>query len=285
LDETAGTVKLLKGIQMGSRDTRFRGKELGQVKRIIDIYASVGTAPDGNEFSAEGLIGSMEKAGIDKAIISSISGGLSGQQEANREAAKARDHYPSRFACLAWANPMEGKPALDDVRNRVKIEGFVGLKFHPFLNRYNFNDKVVYPFLRMAEELGVPVLVHTAHDEFSLPVRALDMARNFSSVPIIMGHAGLGDGPGRGALNLQAIIMASMAKNLYVDTSWVDPWALRRGLSLLSSKKILFGTDAPLGGPKHYNRALEGIDGLDLKLPVLEDMLWNSAVELFKLKF
>ncbi|MBN2290174.1 MAG: amidohydrolase [Candidatus Glassbacteria bacterium] len=270
---------------MVSRATKFRSTELGKVKRVIDVYANVGTAPDGREFTAEGLIGAMEEAGIEHAIISSISGGLSSQQEANREAAKARNRYPSRFACLVWVNPGEGKAALDNAKECINTESFVGLKFHPFLNRFHFNDKSVYPFMKLAGDLGVPVLVHTAHDEFSLPVRALDMARRFPEVPIIMGHAGLSEGPHHGAFNLQTMIMAAMSRNLYVDTSWVDPWALRRGLGILSSKRILFGTDAPLGGARHYDQALETIDRMELKLPVLEDILWNSAVGLFKPEF
>ena len=270
---------------MVSRASRFRSSALGKVKSVVDVYASVGTAPDGKVFTAEGLIGAMDEAGIDKAIISSISGGLSSQQEANREAADASNKYSSRLVCLAWVNPTEGNAALDNAKTCLSQEGFVGLKFNPFLNRFNFNDKAVYPFLRMAEETGVPVLVHTAHDEFSLPVRALDIALCFPNVPIIMGHAGLADGPHHGALNLQTMIMASMVENLYVDTSWVDPWALRRGLRFLPPGRILFGTDAPLGGSQHYIQALEEIDSQELDLAVLEDILWNSAVELFKLKF
>ena len=269
---------------MVSRASRFRSSALGQVKRIIDVYASVGTAPDGKEFTAESLIGAMDEAGIDKAIISSISGGLSTQQEANREAAAAREQYSGRLFCLAWVNPTEGKAALDDAKNCLAQEGFIGLKFHPFLNRFYFNDKAVYPFLRLAEESQVPVLVHTAHDEFSLPVRALDIALCFPEVPIIMGHAGLSEGPHRGALNLQAMVMASMVENLYVDTSWVDQWALRRGLRFLPPGRILFGTDAPLGGAQHYIQALEDIDSQELDLTLLEDILWNSTVKLFKLK-
>ena len=270
---------------MVSRAGRFRSSALGKVKNVVDVYASVGTAPDGKVFTAEGLIGAMDEGGIDRAIISSVSGGLSGQQEANREAAAACKKYSSRLVCLAWVNPNEGKAALDDVKACLSQEGFVGLKFHPFLNRFNFNDKAVYPFIRMAEESGVPVLVHTAHDEFSLPVRALDIAICFPNVPIIMGHAGLADGPHHGALNLQTMIMASMVENLYVDTSWVDPWALRRGLRFLPPGRVLFGSDAPLGGTEHYIRVLEEIDRQELDLEVLEDILWNSAVKLFKLKF
>jgi len=264
--------------------TRFKSRTLGQVKQVIDLYANVGTAPDGKVFTAEGLIVAMDEAGIDKAIISSISGGLSAQSEANSEAAQARDRHENRLFSLAWVNPNEGKAALDEARTRIYQEGFVGLKFHPFLNRYHFNDQVVYPFFRLAEESKVPVVVHTAHDEFSLPVRALDMARRFPKVPVIMGHAGLAEGPNRGALNLQAIIMASMALNLYVDTSWVDEWALRSGMKILPVGRFLFGTDAPLGGAEHYQRALETINRLDLDLPALESLLWNSTVELFKLK-
>ena len=241
--------------------------------------------PDGRVFTPESLIQAMDEAGIEHALVSSISAGLGVQHQANIEASAARDKYPDRLQCLAWANPRQGKLALEDVARSLRVNRFVGIKFHPFLNRFYINDPMVGPFMRLAQQLKVPVLVHSAHDEFSLPARVFDLARRFPEVPIIMGHSGLAEGPYRGALNLQAMILAAIAPNIYLDTSWIDEWALKQGLGFLPHERVLFGSDAPLGGAEYYKQLMSIIDRQNLTPQSLEMIMHITATKLFKLKF
>ena len=270
---------------MNYREKTYLNRPLGKVEKVIDIYASVGKAPDGREFTSENLIQTMDETGIDHALISSISAGLGVQQQANIEAANARDQHPGRLHCLAWANPRQGKLALEDVARSLRVNKFVGVKFHPFLNRFYINDPMVGPFMRLAQQLKVPVLIHSAHDEFSLPARVFDLARRFPEVPIIMGHSGLAEGPYRGSLNLQAMILASLAPNIYLDTSWIDEWALKQGLGFLPHERILFGSDAPLGGAEYYKKLLSILDRQELSDKSLKLIMHSTAAKLFKLKF
>lgn len=128
-------------------------------------------------------------------------------------------------------------------RNRALVRG---LKFHPFYSRLPLEDKRYIPFIEMAEQLTLPVSVHTAADRLSSPEQLLALARRYPAVPFIMVHMGLGSD------NESAIRCLPQADNLFGDTTWVPLDKVQKTMELCGSGKMLFGSDAPIDGDKSY---------------------------------
>ncbi|HEX8144563.1 MAG TPA: amidohydrolase family protein [Pyrinomonadaceae bacterium] len=238
---------------------------------IIDAHAHIGHLEDdgqGKDFPVEMLIKLMDSSEerIDVALISNLIGGgpESDQREANRHTKAAVMKYPDRLRGLVWVNPYrsqgeQGRLLASDISNtreclRDSRDGenryiFVGLKFHPYLNRYRFKDGNVTGFLKLAQQYEVPVAVHTAYDEYSQPEQVADVARHFPDLNFILYHAGLA--PPDDETGLRVLDRVLSQDNLYIDISWLKYERLKRALDKIPDR-VLFGTDLPLGGLQHY---------------------------------
>ena len=145
-----------------------------------------------------------------------------------------------------------------------------GLKFHPACLKLPANDSRYLPYMELAEKFQKPCLFHSeviqdAQGKFtrggvSDPALIYETAQKFPSVPVILGHMGLGGDKAHdiGIRTLIDSIEHGDAK-LYADLAWVD-WdnpekthIVKAIQELLNTSKgdkterLLFGTDAPLG--------------------------------------
>jgi uncharacterized protein len=151
-------------------------------------------------------------------------------------------------------------PDPDGVIERCLGEhGFVGMKFHPFVQRFVPWEA---PFLRLLERIargGPRILVfHTGFEAFyggALPIGGFaEVLRAAPEAPVVLAHAGYPDVAG-------AFELVGRYANCHVDTVHVlaavttgwDPgsqqaaWqALREGIAAFP-ERILFGTDHPAG--------------------------------------
>jgi uncharacterized protein len=239
---------------------------------IIDAHAHIGHLEEdgqGKDFPVEMLIHLMDQCEerIDLALVSNLIGGgaESDQREANKHTKDAVMRYPDRLRGLVWVNPYrsQGRQAgllgsdlgntrecLEEAKDGEDRYIFVGLKFHPFLNRYNFKDANVTGFLRLAEQYEVPVAVHTAYDAYSQPEQVADVAKRFPDLNFILYHAGLA--PPDEEAGIRVLDRVGSQDNLYIDISWLKYERLKYALDKIP-ERVLFGTDLPLGGPEHYN--------------------------------
>ena len=74
---------------------------------------------------------------------------------------RAFEAAPDLVVPIAWITPTD-RGALDDIRRYVAA-GFRGIKLHPLFDAYPADDTLVDPVIDLAEELGVPVFVHSGH--------------------------------------------------------------------------------------------------------------------------
>lgn len=145
-----------------------------------------------------------------------------------------------------------------------------GLKFHPACLDLPANDIQYIPYMKIAEKYNKPCLFHSevitdTNNNFlrggvSDPEYIYETAKQFPTVPVILGHMGLGGAKAHevGIETLMKSIEHGDAK-LYADLAWVDwdnpakPHVVDVIDKLLHSSKgdkterLLFGTDAPLG--------------------------------------
>ena len=150
--------------------------------------------------TAAGLLDSMDRSGIDRAVISTLA---LYKQMTNEELDVFHDYVgeqteqgKGRLAAFCTVAPLE-EDAVEAVKRRIQKEGFVGLKLHPNLQEFYPDDKRIYPVYEWMEKQGIPVLFHTGgiglsgvKDCFGAPERMDHVACDFPELPIIMGHAG-----------------------------------------------------------------------------------------------
>ena len=53
-----------------------------------------------------------------------------------------------------------------ELRHQVEVEGFRGVKLYPTYQHYYLNDPRIYPLYQAAQDLKIPVLIHTGSSVF-----------------------------------------------------------------------------------------------------------------------
>jgi hypothetical protein len=120
--------------------------------------------------------------------------------------------------------------------------GARGIKLHPRAEQFRLEEPETEPLFAVANERGVPVLVHAGRGIPALGADALDLAGRFPNARIILAHAGVCD---------LAWIWRHAADhpNLFFDTAWWSVQDLMTLFSLVPPGQILWGSDAPYGTP------------------------------------
>lgn len=100
---------------------------------------------------------------------------------------------------FANINPfLVGNPA-QEAERYVREMGFRGLKLYPTYQGFYANDSMLYPLYAKAQELGIPVMIHTGSSVFSGtrlkfgdPLYIDDVAVDFPELSLIQAHGGRG---------------------------------------------------------------------------------------------
>jgi predicted TIM-barrel fold metal-dependent hydrolase len=152
-----------------------------------------------------------------------------------------------------------------ELRRKVEEEGFRGLKLYPTYQHYFLNDPRVYPLYEAAQELDIPVLIHTgssifkgARIKYGDPLHLDDVAVDFPRLKLVMAHAG------RGFWYDRAFFLSRLHANVYMEVSGLPPAKLLSYFPELehNTDKVIFGSDWP--GMPHIRRNMEGIAELPL---------------------
>lgn len=206
---------------------------------VVDAHCHVGV---GHEYrqSADELLREMDKYGVDRAVICPVDRCIAVDNHEGNELmlASVRAH-PSRFYAFATANPWYGTRAVMELRRAIG-EGAKGIKLHPPLQGFLLCDDLVYPIMELAEELAVPVFFHTGTPAFAQPMQLAELASHFPKVNLIMGHMGTTD------LKADALPAASLAPNIYLDTSWILPGLVTQAVAQVGPDRVIFSSDSPL---------------------------------------
>ncbi len=233
------------------------------------------------------FIKQINEARIDKVVL--LNAALKGRpvRPMNEALGKLLKAYPDRFAGFAGFDPNTGAPAIEEIEYAIKELGFSGIKTVPSFLELAINDKAFYPCYSKAQELGIPISVHTGtailkgvRVKHVQPLMIDDVAFDFPDLKIFCSHLG-------GWQYLDVISMLVHHSNVYADISFwplnplyvnLVPWNLLEGAV---PDKILFGSDYPAGQtPK------EGVEAVK-KLPVSqsfkEKILGNNAAKILGL--
>ena len=218
----------------------------------------------------------LDKHGVERAaLIASIPG-----DEASVTAAAAA--RPNRFLAYAMVNPLADKPPV--------LAGLHGLCFFPAMHRYFMHDSRVEPLLEQAAAQGSLVFVHCGvltvgvrkklglpslfDMRYSNPIDLHAVALRYPKLNFVLPHFGAG-------YFREALMLADLCPNVYLDTSSSNSWmkfeglelktVLRRALDVVGPTRLLLGTDSSFF-PRGWNATI-----FDQQTQCLTDLSVGSA--------
>ncbi len=176
------------------------------------------------------------------------------------------------------ANPAQ------ELERLVTQDGFRGLKIYPTYQQFYANDPVLYPMYAVAQELNIPVMVHTgssvfkgARLKYGDPLALDDVAVDFPKLQIVMAHSG------RGFWYDRAFFLARLHENVYMEVAGLPPQRLLDYFPELerNADKVIFGSDWP--GMPYIGRNIQQIRELPLKASTKDKLLGGNAARVLGL--
>ena len=190
-----------------------------------------------------------------------------------------------RLLPFASINPFMINDLGAELEKWVKGFGIRGLKAYPDYQHHYMNDIRMYPLYAKAQELGVPLLVHTgssvfkgARIKYGDPLHLDDVAIDFPNLTILMAHSG------RPIWYPQAFWMARQHQNVYMEISGLPAKKLLEYFPDLErlADKVVYGSDWP--GNADLRRNVDTILELPLKDATKEKILWKNAAKILNVE-
>ena len=201
------------------------------------------------------LITDMDKGKVDKAFVMGHVWKPYNCETPLDWIANIVQKHPDRFIGFHVADPIGGLIEVEKLDRAVNEFGFGGLKLFPAYNHVALNDRRMYPLFEKAQQMDIPVLMHTgwthvplAKMEWQRPVLIEDVAIAFPKLRIIMGHTGF-------QWALEALMVMKKHKNVHGDFAFwhdlpfnfiVQVFTFAKKMELMD--RLLWGTDYP-----HYS--------------------------------
>lgn len=194
--------------------------------------------------SASRLIESLDGAGVDMACVFSD----------NQFVEESVKQYPDRFIPFVYFDPRNEEADLEKVDLYVGKKGWKGIKVgHQFPVA-----RSMYPMMEKAEDYGALVVIHSDHSPKNHPYLIGDIANSFPRVNTVIYHMG------SGVILLSELVSIKIGEknpNIYLETSYSHPNAIKKAVETLGADRVMFGSDASNGGyGLHYDNPADYID-------------------------
>jgi predicted TIM-barrel fold metal-dependent hydrolase len=178
-------------------------------------------------------------------------------------------------------NPFLVGDIAGELERCVSELGFRGLKLYPTYHHFYVNSNRLYPLYAKAQELGIPVMIHTgssvfhgARIKYGDPIYIDDVAVDFPDLTLLMVHSG------RGFWYDRAYFLAKLHANVYMEIAGLPPQKLLDYFPEIEkvADKVIFGSDWP--GMPYIGRNIEMIRELPLKDETKEKILGDNAARI-----
>lgn len=229
----------------------------------------------------------LDSIGIERAVlINYVAPELMGfTPEVNRFVAEYCKAAPKRLIPCGSVHPRHTTDVQRDMEGIVRL-GIRMLKVHPphqllYPNDYLNGVQELEVIYRVAEENGIPIMVHTgtsifpgARNKFGDPMYVDDVAVDFPRLKILLAHGG------RPLWMDTAFFLVRRHANVYLDISGIPPKSLLQYFPRLEevAHKTLFGTDWPGPGVPEIARNLADFQQLPLSAAAKKQILQDTAL-------
>ena len=230
---------------------------------VIDKLSRTSRTVAFTDGSLQGLLNSMQKAGVDKSVILPVATNSAQVEKINNSAAALNEKYFSR-GIISFASI---HPDFENYRAelaRLKNLGFKGVKVHPVYQDTDLDDKKFLNIFYRAAELDLIVVTHAGLDigfpgvVKCSPQMAKNVVEEIGAFKFVLAHMG-------GWKNWDEVLTQLADKKIFLDTSFSTGKITPRSdstwrdddLNLMTAEKfvdfvktfgadrILFGTDSP----------------------------------------
>ena len=236
--------------------------------------------------TADELIASMDKAGVDVSVILNI--GWTTHElcvETNDYILESIARYPERLIGFCSIQPLSFEATLDEIERCAKggIKG-VG-EIRPDMQLFDLRDEeVMKPFVDILKKHNLIMLTHASEPVGHIypgkgavtPEMLYPFIASHPDLTIICSHWG-------GGLPFYALMpeVKKDMENVYFDTAasplLYSPQVYEQVIQLVGADRILFGSDYPL---LEQGRVLREIESLDLPEEIKKQILAGNAQRL-----
>lgn len=234
------------------------------------------------------FVGFLDACGVERAaLISYVSPDVMGYpDEINAWTARYCATAPDRLIAFGSVHPRFAKDPAGET-HRVLDLGVRALKIHPPHQLFQVNDyrtggpgAGIGEVFRVAEERGVPVMIHTgtsvfpgARNVYADPLPIDDVAVDFPKLDLIVAHAG------RPLWGETSFFLARRHPRAWLDLSGIPPKRLLRFLPRLVevADRCLWGSDWPGPGVRNLKKNVEDFLALGLPGPATRAILDANA--------
>jgi predicted TIM-barrel fold metal-dependent hydrolase len=237
----------------------------------------------GRILTPEGIVRYLRENGVDYAValaeLSPITTGV-----LSNEAVAELCHQVDCLIPFCNINPFLVADLPGELERYVAEMGFRGLKLYPTYHHFYANDSRLYPLYAKAQELRIPVMVHTgssvfrgARLKYGDPLYMDDVAVDFPDLTLLLVHGG------RGFWYDRAYFLTKLHANVYLEISGLPPQKLLSYFPELErvADKVVFGSDWP--GMPYIKRNIEIIRGLPLREETKEKILGGNAARILRI--
>lgn len=253
--------------------------------KAIPKLASIVNLTPSTDGTAQGLLRSMEQAGIHISVVLPTMTSPHQFDSILRFAASINEKFDASSGptLLSFAGIHPDCSDLSEKLTLIKHSGFRGIKIHPDYQETCFHDIRYKRILYKCTELGLICLTHTGADPYSpdkihcTPEMILDVLHDVAPEKLVLAHMG-----SNAHYDLSEKLL--MGQKVYLDTAYsikhMDPEQLVRMIRAHGSQRILFGTDTPWNSQEEDCQILEN---LPLTQEEKEQIAWKNASALLEL--
>lgn len=190
------------------------------------------------EHTPEQLVAAHEAAGVQAGLLAILArGDMTGANDATIAACRA---HPGRIYGHAYLDPHDPEAAVAELERCAATGLFRGVKLHPSEDAWFPYEEKYFPVYAKAEQLGLPLLLHSGTGPHSNPLGIAYAARQFPGIPFVLGHFGLSD------LSWECFPAAALADNVCVDTT-ANPMVrvMAEWVDRFGPERMMWGSDFP----------------------------------------
>ena len=203
----------------------------------------------------------MDANNIELSVVSAIP--FTGQSGDDLEAMNDYTHQEvkkssGRLIGLCVVDPRAGPATVARTRKWIEEKGFKGVKLHPAFQQCPPNAPDLYPLYALLQDYRLPVLFHSgpigiapAKDKYASIESFDEVACDFPSLPMILGHGGRPQYAQAANLlrkhrNVAIDISANFARLAGFEASPLEELLFQVKTLAGSCQRVLFGSDYPI---------------------------------------
>lgn len=225
---------------------------------------------------AGAMVADMDRHRIERTVVFTLNGFWGDFRTANDELHRATSPFAGRLVPFGTVHPNELDASLAELERCRTAFGMRGIKFHPWLQGFSVTSDEMRHVAGRAAELDLILVFHDGTPPYCEPLQIADLAHRFSSLRVVLGHAGLKDYP------VEAVAALRRHENLWAGTN-LPPLHLARVCREMDGERILFGSDMGFGSLSlaYY---LSVVASLDLPDRIKEKILGGNAERLLGIR-